>query len=345
MSIERILIVGSGSIGTRHLWIAQMLFPSSVIRVLSHRPKDSHLDQTIMTLLTIEEVFEFGPQIAIIAGPSSHHLGIAQKLAERGVHLFIEKPISSSPAGVQNLIETCKGNNLVLAVGYNLRYSQSLGYFKMLLDNQIIGKVLSVRCEVGQYLPSWRPEGDYRFGVSARRELGGGVLLELSHEIDYLSWLFGKVIWVRSTLSRQSSMDIDVEDSAHLTLGFMPNGINQGLIATANLDFIRHDQTRVCTAIGENGSLRWDGINGDISIFEAGGPSWKELYRDFPQRNETYLSEWQDFINCINNGGLPGVTGEDGLAVIEIIEAVRKSSITGKQVDLIHKRGLEEPVL
>ena len=79
-----------------------------------------------------------------------------------------------------------------------------------------------LRCEIGQYLPLWRPGSDYRLGVSANRALGGGVLLELSHELDYLRWIFGDVDWVQASLERQSALEIDVEDTAHLLLSFMP---------------------------------------------------------------------------------------------------------------------------
>ena len=216
-------------------------------------------------------------------------------------------------------------------LGYNLRYSPSLRNFRDQLRGGMIGKILSVRCEVGQFLPTWRPESDYRRGVSARKELGGGVLLELSHEIDYLRWIFGDIAWVRATITQQSLLEIDVEDSAHLTLGFMPNENPPQLIATLNMDFIRHDQTRLCTAIGSNGSLRWDGITGEVSMFEEGATSWKKLFTHSPVRDETYLAEWQEFINCINTKRVPSVTGLDGLKVLEIIESVRNSASTGNQ--------------
>ena len=99
----------------------------------------------------------------------------------------------------------------VLAIGYNLRFLSSLQKFKSILDDKIIGDVWSVRSEVGQFLPSWRPNSDYRKGVSAQYALGGGVLLELSHDIDYLRWIFGEVAWVQAVLAQQSDLEIDVE--------------------------------------------------------------------------------------------------------------------------------------
>jgi len=332
--IKHILIVGTGSVGKRHLRIAREQFPNAEINVLGRRLVSEIPKFSSGYLTTIEEAIQYAPQIAVIANPSTFHIPIAQELAKTGAHLLIEKPISSASDGVLELIVTCKEHNCVLQVGYNLRYLPSMQNFRELLHAGVIGNLLSVRCEVGQYLPTWRPENDYRVGVSANKDLGGGVLLELSHELDYLQWIFGDVDWVRANLTRQSSLEIDVEDSAHLTLGFKSKMSKRQLIGTLNMDFIRHDQTRICTAIGSKGSLRWDGIAGEVSVFEEGASSWKKLFTHTPLRDETYLAEWQEFINCINSGRAPSVTGQDGLRVLEVVESARSSASTGAQVSV-----------
>jgi len=333
--IERILIVGLGSIGTRHLRLARELFPKADIKVLRHLLTNEIPEFSDGCISSFDEAIAFAPQIAVIANPATSHLKIAQALAEVGVHLLIEKPISDSLKGIAKLMATSKLNNTVLVVGYNLRFSPSLNKFRELVIIGEIGKVMAVRCEVGQYLPSWRPGSDYRLGVSARKELGGGALLELSHELDYIRWIFGDVQWIRAKLSRQSSLEIDVEDSAFLTMGFLPDIEGRQIVATANLDFVRHDHTRTCTAIGENGSLRWDGLTGVVSLFEKEAQGWKEIYRHEPQGNETYLAEWRDFLECINENRTPITTCEDGLRVLEIIEAARLSSASGVQFKVV----------
>jgi len=328
----RILIVGLGSVGTRHLRIARQLFGGAEIKVLRHTSTKFIPEFSDGIFTTIKEAIEFKPNIAVISNPATLHIETAQALAMVGSHLLVEKPLSTSLIGVNELIETSKQGGTLLTIGYNLRFSPSLMQFKKLLAEGIIGRALSVRCEVGQYLPSWRTESDYRQSVSGKSELGGGVLLELSHELDYLRWIFGEIAWVRATLSRQSNLEIDVEDSAHLILGFSPNTKGQQLTSVVNLDFIRHDHIRLCTVIGENGSLRWNGVTGEVEIFRKDALEWFELFRHLPQRDETYASEWKDLLYCINEKRIPTVTGEDGLRVIEIIEAARKSANTGIQV-------------
>ena len=332
--INRVLIVGLGSIGKRHLRLARELLPNADIRVLRHQVCDSVPEYANGCFSSLELAVDFAPQLAVIASPAAFHLSAALPLARAGAHLLIEKPLSATSDGVLQLLKICREQKTVLLIGYNLRFLPSLQRFCELLNGNVIGRVLSVRCEIGQYLPSWRPDADYRLGVSARRELGGGALLELNHELDYLRWIFGEVEGVYATLSRQSSLELDVEDTAHLLLGFVPGADGHQLIGTVNLDFIRHDTTRLCTAIGENGSLRWNGLTGVVEQFEVGAKAWRELFCHPHQRDDSYLAEWRHFLACVNGQETPQISGEDGLKVLQIIDAARLASESGSRVHL-----------
>lgn len=329
--IDRILIVGLGSIGKRHLRLARGLMPNADIRVLRHQNNNEVPEYSNGSYTNLDESVAFKPQIAVISSPASFHVGTSQSLADDGVHLLVEKPLSSSLTGVAHLIGTCRDKNLALLTGYNLRFLPSLQRYKDFLDEGIIGNIFSVRCEIGQYLPTWRPDTDYRTSVSASSEMGGGALMELSHELDYLRWIFGEVEWVKATLSQQSELEINVEDTAHLTLGFQPKANKRQLIAQVNLDFIRHDTTRSCTAIGEKGTLRWNGLNGVVSFYSAGSNEWLELFSHLHHPDESYLAEWKNFMECVVQHKKPLVTGEDGLKVLEIIEAACSSDFDGGQ--------------
>ena len=335
ITLSRILIVGQGSMGLQHLELSRKLYPNAEVRIMVHQKQNEDVELPNEYLESMEQIQKFAPQVAIIANPATFHLETAQKLAEIGVHLLIEKPISTSTVNVAELIKTCKENNVVLMTGYNLRFSNSLTHFRELIKKKNIGKILSVRCEVGQYLPDWRPNKDYRMSVSANYRLGGGVLLELSHEVDYLRWIFGDVNWVRATLSKQSSLEIDVEDSAHLVLGFEPSSDGNQLIANLNLDFIRHDRTRSCTVIGDTGTLRWNALTGTVDVYLQHSEKWEVLYSRKPDTEETLFLEWDNFFRSIKQECYPLVTGTDGLRVLEILEASRKSAPTGSQVEVI----------
>jgi len=332
--INRILIVGLGSIGSRHLRIARELIPLADIWVLRYHEWQSIPDYADGCFSTIEQAVAFAPHIAVIANPAPCHISVAQQLADAEVHMLIEKPLSSSIDGVTQLLEKCLQKGLILMTGYNLRFIPSLQHFRNMLFEDTIGRVLSVRCEIGQYLPTWRPNTDYRKSVSARRELGGGVLLELSHELDYLRWIFGEIEWIRATLCRQSSLEIDVEDTVHLVLGFKASERGASSVGTLNMDFVRHDTTRMCTVIGEKGTLRWNGITGVIDHYPAGAVEWHELFRYQQQRDDSYLAEWEHFLKCIEGSITPMISGNDGLQVLKIIEAARLSSESGIQIQI-----------
>ncbi|HAT39094.1 Gfo/Idh/MocA family protein [Polynucleobacter necessarius] len=327
--INRILIVGYGSIGKRHLRVARELMPLADIRILRHQTTDENPEYANGCFSSIEDVIRFNPQVAVIANPASFHIETALALVVLGTHLLIEKPLSASLIGVKELIAICKERQVYLFTGYNLRFLPSLQRFKLLVDEGVVGRVLSVRCEMGQYLPSWRPDRDYRQTVSAKHELGGGVLLELSHELDYLRWIFGEICWISAMISRQSGLEINVEDTAHLTVGFNPSSDGRQLIGAIDLDFIRHDTTRICTAIGEKGSLRWNGLTGEVLLYKAGASNWDKLFQYSSNRDESYIAEWQNFIDCVVGDKSPFISGEDGLEVLKIIEGAKRSSELG----------------
>lgn len=334
MLIERILIVGLGSIGRRHLRLAREILPRAKVAVLRHKPDQDKPDAVDYSFSTMDQALAFAPQIAVIANPPSYHLSVAIPLAMAGVHLLIEKPLAASANGVAELLKICNVAKIQLVTGYNLRYLPSLRRFKSLLEDNIIGAVWSVRCEVGQSLLNWRPDTDYKLGVSARRSLGGGALSELSHELDYLLWIFGDAVWVQAALFKQSDLEIDVEDCAHLIIGLLGKEDENQIIAAVNMDFVRHDTTRLCTAIGKLGSLRWNGLSGTVELFKTNTQSWIEVFRHEAVRDESYRSEWKAFLSSVEGSARPLISAEEGLKVLEIIDAVRLAAETKTRVDI-----------
>lgn len=325
--IDRLLIVGHGSIGKRHLRIVRETLPRADIRVLRHQPCAEIPEFADGCFSTLAQACAFEPQAAVIANPAPFHLDTALALASVGCHLLVEKPLAHAASDVESLMSLVRARKLILQVGYNLRFLPSLERFRdRIFAGTGIGQVLSVRSEIGQYLPSWRVDVDYRQTVSARQALGGGVLLELSHELDYLRWIFGEVAWVSAWIGRQSMLEIDVEDTAHLTMGFVPDAAGRAPVAALSLDFIRHDTTRHCTVIGESGSLRWNGLTGEVEECPAGSGEWRQVFHHPHQRDDSYHAQWQQFLTSIETGAVPRVCGEDGMAVLAIAEAARASS-------------------
>lgn len=324
--MKRVLIVGYGSIGQLHLRIIRKSLPNAKIMIFRHRPTTDIPEMANLVTSSMDDVRSFEPEVATVANPAPFHLEIAKTLAEMGCHLLIEKPISDTSDRVEDLLETVRAAGVICQVGYNLRYLPSLSRFRDLINKGLVGRPFSVRCEIGQHLPNWRPDSDYRTGVSARRDLGGGVLLELSHEIDYLRWILGDVEWVRSWVGNVGDLDIDVEDTAYLILGLKSQGFSKPVIANLSLDFIRHDTTRICTVIGADGSLRWNGLTGMIEIYKPASNSWDEYVVIPHQREDSYRAQWLDVLAAISGNKEPSVDGRAGLAVLKIVEAAKASA-------------------
>lgn len=328
----KVLVVGYGSVGQRHLRIIRGSMPYAKIMVLRHEQVTSGVEHADITTSSFDDVRAFKPELAVLANPASFHADVALKLLNLNCHLLIEKPLAVTVEQGLAILRVAQAKGRICRVGYNLRHLPSLRVFREQLQKKHIGRVLSIRCEAGQFLGSWRPGTDYRKGVSARRELGGGVLLELSHELDYLSWIFGGIQWVRAWLGQQSSLEIDVEDTAHLVLGFKSSH-GSSPVATLNLDFVRRDASRRCVVIAERGSLLWDAGSGTVEMWLDCDNDWSTLYKSAPNRDFSYEVQWETFLRSVDGGcGLgyaPGASLQEALDVLRLIEAARVSSLKG----------------
>ena len=243
------LIVGLGSSGRRHLGLLRSLRPDLRMIALRHTRSDSPHPDIHAEAHDLQGAIDHKPDFALICNPASLHLETGMALARAGIDLFIEKPIAASLPGVDALLRICQTNGVLLTVGYVLRYSASLRKFRQAIGDGMIGRVLSFRAEVGQSLPDWRPDQDYRDSVSANADLGGGALLELSHEIDYVRWIFGDIRRVSAMAHNSGHLDIDVEDLVESSVSLTsPSG--DRVIGSIHLDMLQTVVTRTCTAIG-----------------------------------------------------------------------------------------------
>ena len=324
---SRYLVVGLGSIGMRHLRNLRAIAPDSEIAALRLHGSidDVTPDGCDFQFTSMDQVRRFAPYAAIVAGPASTHLDIATQLIGMGVHVFVEKPLADKVLGVAALVTEARERGVVLMTGYSLRFMPSLVEARSRILSGEIGNILSVRAEVGQYLPSWRPGTDYRKSVSAQLTLGGGVLLELSHEIDYIYWCFGMPDNVFCTGGKYSSLDVDVEDLAEILLMYN----TPRCIISIHLDFLQRGVSRQCRFIGSGGTLIWDGVADRIEMDFGQGDGRNSVTGPFMiDRNEMYVDELRHFLGCIALGQPPLIDGHQGYEVLLIVDAARRSMET-----------------
>lgn len=294
----KFVIVGLGSIGKRH---------QQILEDLNHEVVPVHRDDDLKKLLEKEK-----PEGVLICNPTSLHIPTALIVAELGFNIFLEKPISHNLDGVDQLLQLIKQKKLVLQVGYNLRFQSGLKQIKQQLERKTIGKIYSARIEAGSFLPDWHPDEDYRQSYSAKKHLGGGVLLDLSHEIDYAVWFFGKAKKVSALVIKIPALKIETEALAELIVEF-----ESGAMVSIHLDYLQKKYKRSCEIVGEKGSFVWDFI------------SYKP-----EDLNETYIAEMRNFIEAVKGEAVAAVNGNEAKHVLEIIEAAKKSSQSGKIIKL-----------
>jgi predicted dehydrogenase len=329
MMINSLAIIGLGSIGRRHLRLISEIKSDIEIIVVRSGCGSPCEEESLATktVYSITDAIKYGIQAAVVSSPATLHIEQSLELAKSGVHLLIEKPLSHTLERVEELLEVVNDNDVIAMVGYVLRYDPGAIKFKNWLGKKITSDILYATIECGSYLPDWRPDQDYRETVSARNELGGGVLLELSHEIDYLHWFFGRPIDVQAQIRNSGTLDIDVEDQADLLLTS-----KQGYPITLHIDFNRRFVERKCKVLTTEGELTWDAVNKNVT--------WKTVHEDYlcyeysNERDNIYNTQLENFMDCIENGTAPSITAEDGMNVISLIDAARSSSLKGCKVSL-----------
>jgi predicted dehydrogenase len=291
----RIFVVGLGSAGRRHLANA---------RALGHQAKGGRLDAAAA----------FSPDCLVVASPTSAHLEALRWAVDNGVHAYVEKPLSTSTDGVAEALAAADAAGLTVAVGYNFRFHPAVEAIRTAVEAGRIGRLLSIRAEVGQYLPEWHPEEDYRRSYAARADLGGGVLLTLSHELDYVRWVAGEVSEVQGIAARLSSLELDVDDVAEVICRHAA-----GTVASIHMDFVDRAYSRRSRWVGDLGTFAWD-WGGPVRALPSGEALWEDAGFDL---GSTYVSALHDFVDAVEAGRDPRCTGWDGLRTLELCESIQ----------------------
>jgi predicted dehydrogenase len=318
----RFVVISLGSAGKRHVRNLRAVDPTAEIAVWRRGGRDlGDLAGIVTTVFTDDRSLDtWRPAAAILANPAPFHAKVARACADRGIHLFIEKPLATGLEGLPDLLDTCHRRGVTLMVGYCLRFHPALRALRQAVQDGRLGRILALRAEVGQYLPDWRPGADYRDTVSARVDLGGGALWELSHEIDYARWLAGEVRAVRAWAGGVSDLKLAVEDTAEIVLEF-----DSGAIGSVHLDMVQRTPHRRCRIIGTDATAEWDGPAQQVHLLTP-GVAPETLWQGPYDANRMYVDELRHFLACIKTGEAPLVSGEDGRRVVEIVLAAKKAA-------------------
>jgi len=320
-----ILVIGCGSVGKRHL---RNLLSMNAGRIFAYDIDTSKVELvqqelSVEALSSENQALNVGDyDAAFICSPPSFHVNQALKLLEKGTHCLIEKPLSNTLENLNTLVELVERTKMIVLIGHNFRFSPLLIKIKELLDHEIIGQLLFLKASLGYYLPYWRPNEDYRKSYGASKTLGGGIILDASHEIDYARYFLGEVEEVFGVCKKISKLDIDTEDFAEITMHH-----RNGAYSQIHLDYLQTNYRRSCEIVGEKGMLVWDVNERILNVYGMNDKEYHVHYEGLNANvNDMYVEEAKHFFRCIEGVEKPLVDVKEGKRLIELIVKIKESS-------------------
>jgi predicted dehydrogenase len=332
--VRRAVVVGSGSAGRRHLTALRRRLPDAELVVVrrpdSTTPLDVPTEQGAVLVESLNEALGAGPtDLGVVASPAPFHVDHTAAFVEAGVRcVLLEKPVATSAELAEPLVGLAERATEVI-VGYHLRWSETAPAVRSLLLDGAIGTVTSFGFHSAQHLSNWRPWARTEQTVSGRADLGGGILLEISHELDGLRWLLtgahGEVHRVAARLGFDGApTDGDVDTVADLDVV-----LADGTTGVVHLDMTSPVHERRWWFDGPDATLCADLLTGRI---ERRGPGGTEVLVDAAAEGERDRAEGGliDHVLAVQAGlAEPGCTVEDGVEVLRIVDAARRSHEDG----------------
>lgn len=297
--------------------------------VRSGKSKPDKYDEEIKgeVYFSTDEAIKSGIQAAILCSPASLHVPQAIEFVKAKIPVLIEKPLSLNMGSTNYLKRLSQTLSVPVLVGYCFSHCDSLNKLVSLYSNNHAGESFYVRIECSSYLPNWRPVQDFKNTVSANPSLGGGVLLELSHELEYANRIFGPFSELFAKINKINSLGLDVEESAEIILTNRDN-----LRVSIHIDFCSRAIERTCRIYGDQSVLKWDGINDRTSLYKDGKEL--EFWQFSKQRNDMFIKQLKHFFECVSLNIQPMVTLENGINVLQLIESIKESNSTGMELGL-----------
>lgn len=332
----RFLIVGCGSIGERHLRVFQQ---TTKWEIAACDPRADRLDH-VRNTYGVQEVYrdldegDLGSFGAVaICTPTHTHIPFAAKAVEAGCHLFLEKPVSTSLAGVDTLLKLVAERGVVLQVGYVMRSHPGLRLVQEWLQQGEVGEIVAGRVKVGYYVPDYRP--DYRDTYWTKSETGGGCILDASHQLDYIQWLLGEPAQVGCFASHLGTWDVeaDVEDAAIILLRFP-----SGALVDLHFNHLQRNYTHELELVGREGTILWRYQDNEAALYRASVREW-ERHEFTLERDDLYREQAYSFLAAVTGRAEPRVTGEDGLRALKLALAALQAARTNAVVRLQGSEG------
>ncbi len=313
MTTARVLVVGCGSIGVRHLQLLaerRDLALAACDAEAAGRERARAAAPDAVLCDTFEAGLAWGPTVVLIATPNALHRPLAERAFAAGAHVYCEKPIADTVADGQAMVAAAEAAGRVLAVGYTERFRPSMEYVQNLVDRQALGTLVGGRAMVGTHMTLLCAKTDYRAHTF------GALLVDYTHEYDYLRGLFGNVTEVRA-------MGHDLGDLAHRCRPMLAASLLRfasGAVVSVHMDYIQHPQRRGLEVYGDRGTLVLDLETDTLKVFDHQQDGFRTLRFD-PDRNNRFRRAHQNMLAAVAGTEAPRVSGADAVKALEIAEA------------------------
>lgn len=323
MKINSIAVLGLGSIGMRHFLNVLELG----MRAIGFDP-DPQKRETIRAqvkekfpnakfeIFTDQNEAINAADAVIIASPHKYHLAALKSCVEADKHCLVEKPLATSTQALEPLLIATKEKDLTICVGFNMRFRPVVEQAKKLIPQ--LGKIFCARFTCASYLPDWRAGQDYTANYTAD-PVTGGVIFDISHELDLAHYLLGHGKVVSCFADNSGLLDIQSEDRAEITLKH-----DEGCLSHIHLDYITRPRRRGFECAGENGFLEVNLQTHTLKFYAANGDLLRDEIHAPPFNNYEYLEELKDFIKAVENKSAPRCPAQDGVINLENILSARK---------------------
>lgn len=326
----KLLVVGCGSIGRRHLGNFAAVDPGLALGAVdldAARLAAACRETSADSFSSLEAGLAWQPDGVVVAVSTAAHLPIARAAVDAGCGVLVEKPLAASPDGLSALVEAAAARKVCGLVGYNWRFHPAYRRMRRWIEEGRLGRLAMAAAVYGQYLPDWHPEEDYRTGYSARKDLGGGILRDC-HEFDYLTWLVGDAVeTVYCDAGQSGLLAVETEDRATAILQFA-----SGTVGTVQVDYLSRARRRRFEFTGERGNLVWD-LDSGLTWYDAARREWIPVEgTEVQDVNDTYRAEAAHFLRCLRGEEAPSVDLARGRWLVELVAAAERSSREGRRV-------------
>jgi predicted dehydrogenase len=329
--MHRILIIGVGSIGERHLRCFKNTGRASVglcelnPQLMADVARKYEVKDVFASL---DEALKSKWDAAVVASPAFTHVPVAQKLAEAGINLFIEKPLSTTAEGIDKLVETIRSRKLLARVAYTYRSHPALAAMREAIRSGKYGKPAHVVVISGQHFPFFRPA--YRNIYFTDRKKGGGAIQDsLTHQLNAVEWLAGPIERLACDASHQVLDGITVEDTVNLIARHAGNV----MASFAHNMFQMQNETSI-TVLCERGTLRWMLQEHRLRIVsEVNGP-WQDQDFGPMERDDWFTRQENLFLDALEQRSDNDVlcTVEEARQTLRVNLAALRSADGGGQM-------------